>query len=400
MSEAGPMRLVFIKPGDCISEYHQFHDGNDTGELYDSGESVSESMVRACEDQGVSLLIVSHGSRDSTEEVDGLSLAVLPTSRESGSIWLARLNKLRMELRVLGRLWQYRPHLVVAVAPSYRLFLAYLFTVFTRTRLTPLVVDASAGKSGVLARLNRFFFAAVLRSGKVRRILACSNYLKSELIAAGVAGSKVTVYSQSYGESFWSSTDAVEPARSGASGRILLIGRLDIEHKGLDMLLDIAPRVLSSHKNAHFLIIGDGPDRAKMEKAVADRQLQGSVILLGYRRQDELFSYLRAADVLALPSRHEGLAKVGLEAIFAGLPVVAFDCGGITDYLRDGYNGFLIPRYDLDAFAGALVTILEDEPLRLRLSANAARLGEEFRHPKYTLRLAVEDSIREAMQVV
>lgn len=398
MDSEGPQRVALIKPGDCIGEFHQFYDGSETGQQYDSGESVVESMVQACVRNEAPLLIVSHGTRSSSEECDSISLVVLPSDRTLGSRWLARCNKLLTEFRVLGCLSAFRPDMVVSVGPGYRLVLPFLFTILSGARFVPMMVDELAGRSGLVAAINRNLTLAILRSRKVRRILAVTLHLKSEMAIWGVPGHRVTVYSRAYTERFWSRIDDDAPSLLGAFPRVLVVGRLDIQQKGLDMLLDIVPRVLNKRKSTQFLIIGDGQDRAKLERLIVEKRMQENVILMGYKPQAQMFTYLKSAHVVAIPSRHEGVAKAGLESMLAGVPVVAFDSGGIGDYLQDGYNGFLIPKYDLDAFARSLLMILEDEQLRLQLAANAAEVGQRLRHPSYSLRAAFEDLVHEAKQ--
>jgi glycosyltransferase involved in cell wall biosynthesis len=93
----------------------------------------------------------------------------------------------------------------------------------------------------------------------------------------------------------------------------------------------------------------------------------------------ELWAYLCAADVYALPSRHEGFAVAPLEAMACGLPVVAADASGVADLLPGGEadGGLIVPREDPAALAGALLRVLDDEGLARQLGARARQRVEQ-----------------------
>jgi glycosyltransferase involved in cell wall biosynthesis len=95
--------------------------------------------------------------------------------------------------------------------------------------------------------------------------------------------------------------------------------------------------------------------------------------------QNELWAYLCAADVYALPSRHEGFAVAPLEAMACGLPVVAADASGVADLLPGGEadGGLIVPREDPAALAASLLRVLDDEGLARELGARARRRAEQ-----------------------
>jgi glycosyltransferase involved in cell wall biosynthesis len=119
-------------------------------------------------------------------------------------------------------------------------------------------------------------------------------------------------------------------------------------------------------------IVGDGPDRARVEE-----ELGTAGELLGER--SDVAELLAQADVFVLSSRSEGLPISILEAMAAGLPVVASDVGGIPELVVDGETGLLVPAGDPDALAAALRRLVEDGELRRRLGAAArARVEQRF----------------------
>lgn len=126
--------------------------------------------------------------------------------------------------------------------------------------------------------------------------------------------------------------------------------------KGLDVLIAAAPSVLSRVPNARFVIIGEGPERAALTAAIAAAGLADRVHLLG--TVPDAARCLSAFDVLALPSRKEGLPYALLEGVAHGLPIVATAVGDIPDAAQHKKNIVLIPSEDAHALADALTAAL------------------------------------------
>jgi glycosyltransferase involved in cell wall biosynthesis len=124
-------------------------------------------------------------------------------------------------------------------------------------------------------------------------------------------------------------------------------------------------------------IAGDGPLRADIETRAAALGVQGQVRLLGHRQDiDTVFT---ALDVFVLPSRSEGLSNTILEAMAAGLPVVATHVGGADEMVVDGATGLLVPPASPQALAAALRRLLLDPALRTTMGhAGRARVEKDF----------------------
>ena len=151
---------------------------------------------------------------------------------------------------------------------------------------------------------------------------------------------------------------------------ILTVARLTA-WKGVDTLIRALPALRVRRPNAVLVIVGDGPDRARLE-GLASEAPPGSVRFAGEVPHREVARRLVAADVLALCSGYEGLSHVLLEAMAAGVPVVASDVGGNRALVRDGENGLLVPFGDVPATAVALGRLLDDPALASGL-ADVAR---------------------------
>ena len=151
---------------------------------------------------------------------------------------------------------------------------------------------------------------------------------------------------------------------------VLTAGRLT-HMKGQCHLLDAVPRLLGRFPDLAVVLLGDGPLREVLEKQAAELGVGGAVRFAGHR--DDARALLAAADVFALPSRHEGMPLVALEAMDAGLPVVATRVIGSAEVVEDGVTGALVRPADPAALAAALERLLVDPALRRRQGAAGRR---------------------------
>lgn len=169
-------------------------------------------------------------------------------------------------------------------------------------------------------------------------------------------------------------------AGPGAGGRILFAGRLE-DVKGLDVLLAALPAVLRGVPRAHLTVVGGGSREADLRAAVTAAGLDGHVRFLGRADREEVLSLMDEADVLAVPSRHEGLPMVLLEAWARRLPVVVTAVGSVPVVADDGHDALLVPREDPAALAAALVRVITDSVLADRLSRNGFRTAVDSFQP-------------------
>jgi glycosyltransferase involved in cell wall biosynthesis len=145
--------------------------------------------------------------------------------------------------------------------------------------------------------------------------------------------------------------------------RLISVGRLAAPKDWTTLLSAVAS--LDPQAFVELVIVGDGPDRERVQEELAARSLDRRVRLLG--EHDDVPHLLADADVFVLASRSEGLPLSVIEAMAAGLPVVASDVGGLRELVRDGATGTLVPPGDPAALADALRLLLADRELRRRL---------------------------------
>ena len=130
-------------------------------------------------------------------------------------------------------------------------------------------------------------------------------------------------------------------------------------------------------ENVYTLIVGDGPQRDSLVDYAAKVRIDHRVRFLGIR--DDVPRLMAAMDVFVLPSEFEGMPNAVLEAMQAGLPVVASNIGGTDELVVDGETGFLVPVGDAKQIASRINQLLDDDTLRSRLgTAGQRRVREQF----------------------
>jgi glycosyltransferase involved in cell wall biosynthesis len=130
---------------------------------------------------------------------------------------------------------------------------------------------------------------------------------------------------------------------------LLCVGKLGYQ-KGYDMMLPIMTRL---DERYHLTILGEGADKSALLEQCEALGLNQRVTFAGFC--DNPYAYMKKCDLLLLPSRYEGLPNVVLEAQVCGLPTVAFNsAGGTGEIIQDGFNGFLVPPFDEEAFAKSI----------------------------------------------
>lgn len=188
-----------------------------------------------------------------------------------------------------------------------------------------------------------------------QRIIVVSDYMKQELLRNGFDPSRVVIH------------PPVPPMgdatlRSSFSERNLIVfaGQI-IRGKGVDILLHALSQITCRFE---CVILGDGSHRPACERLCRRLGLDDRVEFRGFVPQQQLKEFYRECSVVVVSSVWpEPIATIGLEAMRYALPVVAFDAGGIKDWLQDGVNGFLIPWMDRSEFARRIERILCDKPL-------------------------------------
>jgi glycosyltransferase involved in cell wall biosynthesis len=162
------------------------------------------------------------------------------------------------------------------------------------------------------------------------------------------------------------------------------IARL-VEKKGIDLAIDAFSAVSNALPDLHYVIVGDGPERARLEALALNRNVADKVHFLGSRRSSEAQRLLEGAVALLLPCRRssdgdaDGIPVVLMEAGLAGTPVITTDIGGITELVEADVGGLIVKPDDVAEVSAALRSIV-DKPLQAHAYAEALRrrVTEEF----------------------
>ncbi len=211
---------------------------------------------------------------------------------------------------------------------------------------------------------------------KFARILVASDYMKEELTRNGFERDRIEIHAP-----VPRPADVGVQPTFGPRNRLVYAGQI-IRGKGVDVLLESLARVREVFE---CVILGDGNHRAHCEELSRKLGLADRVRFVGFVPQALIPEYYREASVALMSSLWpEPFGAVGLEAMRYGLPVVAFDAGGIREWLLDGWNGFLVPWMDRDRYAGGIEELLRDKALAQKMGEHGRRwVGERFGFPKY-----------------
>jgi glycosyltransferase involved in cell wall biosynthesis len=156
---------------------------------------------------------------------------------------------------------------------------------------------------------------------------------------------------------------------------VVLVGNMHSDVKGHPWLIDAAPAVLKEFTQTQFVFAGDGEARPVFEDQAAKLGVQSNFIFLG--RRSDIPDVLASCDIAVLPSRAEGLPNAVLEYMAAGLPTIASRVGGNPELVEDGVTGLLVRPEDSGAIACALLRLLRDPELSLKMAESGRKVAVE-----------------------
>ena len=204
-------------------------------------------------------------------------------------------------------------------------------------------------------------------------LLAVSGSLKREMAALGLPEEKIRVHHTGLDLGRFHPVDrAAAKAALRVEGPLIVTAGALIPRKGQKFAIEALEHIPA----ATLMLVGDGPDRAELERLVAARGLRDRVRFLGSRPHDELPGLLAAADVMLLPTNAEGLANVWVEALACGTPLVTTDVGGAREVIDRPQAGRLVPR-EPEALAAAVRALLADPPSQAEVREAAERFSWE-----------------------
>jgi glycosyltransferase involved in cell wall biosynthesis len=205
---------------------------------------------------------------------------------------------------------------------------------------------------------------------RFKQLIVCSDHLKRQAVFTGFDAGRISVVP------YFTELPARASVRSTARREVLFVGRV-FRAKGVDLLLDALARVSGAWTAS---IAGDGPELSALKRQAASLGIADRVSFPGWLNGQALDTAYAHAAVVVVPSRWpEPFGIVGLEAFAHGRPVVAFNVGGIPEWLAEGVGGWLVPAGDVDALARRIALTLDHpEDARGVAQAGHERVSREF----------------------
>lgn len=296
---------------------------------------------------GIEIVVVTGGDTLLAERLRAADVAVEPVH------WSAGLDP-RVMLRLMARLDR------DTIAHAHDSHAHAMVDVAARFRHAPVVVTRPV--------------ALPIRHGaRYRRsaaVIAISEAVRTEVLAAGVAPSRIHVIPPAVDLARISTT----PAPAGTAPLVVTVAALTPE-KGVDLLLRAAAELHGARRDVRWKVLGDGPERGRLEAERAALGLERVVEFAGFVTEPERI--LAGATIAVQPSRQEGFGMAVLMAMAQGVPVVATAVGGLPEALSGG-GGVLVQRDDPSALAAAIMKLLDDPVERTRLGAAAIHAARQF----------------------
>ncbi|MCY8307434.1 glycosyltransferase family 4 protein [Bacillus vallismortis] len=149
---------------------------------------------------------------------------------------------------------------------------------------------------------------------------------------------------------------------------VIAAGRF-VHEKGFDQLIDAFEKVSQEYPEWRLKIFGDGVEKDSLRQMIFDKKLYNNVFLMP--KTDNIIKEMANSSIYALSSRNESFGMVIIEAMSVGVPCVSYSCIGPAEIIKDGEDGLLVERNDVDKLAESLTTLIKDESLRKTMGRNA-----------------------------
>lgn len=354
-------------------------------------ELQARNLAYHCADLGVSVTVLTQPHADSPRDeiINNVRIVRRLDAIHLGPLW--GLSYIASSFRWLQRLVDsetviHNQQVSLHSWPSQRIASA---------RNVPLILRfAGSGQSGDLARLRSVRYGPLMIPAlrKADRFIVLSNELRDEVVTAGFPADRVCFRPNGVDDKYFHADGRTQPGYGNKTFHFLFVGRLD-QHKGVDILL----HALAAMKDVSGWVLslyGDGPLLAQLRELSIQLGLNRHVKFKGH--SEDMPNIYRNADLLVLPSLHEGMPNVVLEAMACGLPILATDIGGCRELLQDWAPDWLVKSADADALSLALQHAIHHRHLLPELSAKARREVELH----YSYRALAADYVKDCQQLL
>jgi glycosyltransferase involved in cell wall biosynthesis len=297
-----------------------------------------------------------------------------PFAKQFGEVpefWLGRnlygLKSWRTRLQLSGELRRQR----IQIAHAFDFYTNLTLIPAARFARVPVVIGSQRQLGDLLTRRQFRAQAAVLRWCDA--VICNSRAAADRLAEEGLSRDKLVVIGNALPAEIFAPAPAALPRRQGTL-RVGMVARMNARYKNHSGFLRIAARINQHMPEVEFVLAGDGPLRAELEREAEALGIGDRVSFLGDRR--DIPAVMAALDVAVLTSDSESLSNVLLEAMAAGLPVVAYGVGGNVELVNEN-RGELVSAGDEARFAAALERLLSTPALRGELGNNARKFAQD-----------------------
>jgi glycosyltransferase involved in cell wall biosynthesis len=201
-------------------------------------------------------------------------------------------------------------------------------------------------------------------------ILVLHSDYKNMLIKLGVRHEKISITTTMYDRKLFEGVTPLNKKLDKIS--VLFLGRL-VKEKGVYELLSGFQTIRKTHPNTRLVLAGDGIEKEKLENWVIEHNLDNQIDFMGYLRGKRKASLLLSSDIFVLPSYGEGCPVALLEAMAAGLPIVATAVGCIPDIIIPNVNGIIVDNCNPQSISRALIKLIDDPGMRRVMQTNNRR---------------------------
>jgi len=260
-----------------------------------------------------------------------------------------------------------------------RFFFTTLVGLFLKKKLQiPTIVTIHLGeinyitglKGAIIRKIEKYMIKNINKNSEI--ITAVSNNVMENVVKLGVEREKCVVIPNGVDLEFFK----MDHQFREKPRKIVYVGRL-LANKGPQILLQSAKSVIKKFPDVQFLIVGDGPLLAKLEKFCNENNLNSNVKLLG--RLEDIRPTMNESDLYVRPSYLDGMPLGVLEAMAMGLPVLATDIAGTKELIEHGKTGHLVRAGNADELANAIIELLQNPDYMKKIANN----GLEFISSKF-----------------
>jgi glycosyltransferase involved in cell wall biosynthesis len=278
-------------------------------------------------------------------------------------------------LRTRFKLARYLRSSRISVAHAFDFYTNLTLIPAARVARVPVVIGSQRQLGDLLTPAKSLAQRTVL--GWCDAVVCNSRAAADRLISQGLPESRIVVIRNGLPPSNFAPTAPALPRHTGVL-RVGMIARMNTESKNHRMFLRAAARLRDKFPAIEFVLAGDGPLRAQLERQAVDLGIRDHVLFLGDRR--DVPAILASIDISVLPTASESLSNVIIESMAAGIPVVATRVGGNPELIAEN-RGILVPPSDEQSLAVEIERLLLDSPMRVEIG----RRAKEFAAKHFTV---------------